>query len=73
MKLLLEYLKPHRRFIALALTIKTVGTLVELFIPYILSYILDDVVPTKRVDHIVLWGCVMIFCAAFGCTALASR
>lgn len=67
MKLLLEYLKPHRRLIALALTIKTVGTLVELFIPYILSYILDDVVPTGRVDRIVLWGGAMILCAAFGC------
>ncbi|MBQ8331413.1 MAG: ABC transporter ATP-binding protein [Clostridia bacterium] len=67
MKLLLEYLKPHRRFIALALTVKTVATVVELFIPYILSYILDDVVPMRRVDRILLWGGMMILCAAIGC------
>lgn len=67
MKLLLKYLKPFRWFIALTLTIKTLATLVELFIPYIMSHILDNVVPTKEVGSIVLWGVCMILCALLGC------
>lgn len=67
MKLLLEYLKPYRWYIALTLTVKVVATLIELVIPYILSYILDDVVPTEQVRSILLWGGVMLLCAALAC------
>lgn len=67
MKLILKYLKPYKWFVFLALTIKTAATLVELFIPYILSHILDKVVPTHSVPMIVLWGGVMILCALAAC------
>ena len=67
MKLLLKYLKPYKWFIAVALTIKTSATLVELFIPYIMSHILDNVVPQKNVQKILLWGICMILCALAGC------
>jgi ATP-binding cassette subfamily B protein len=69
MKLLLEYLKPHKRFITLALIIKTFGTLIELAIPYILSHILDNVVPLGLVRNIVFWGICMVLCAAIGCAS----
>ncbi|MBO5415031.1 MAG: ABC transporter ATP-binding protein [Clostridia bacterium] len=64
MKLLFEVLKPYKWFIFLTLTIKSAATLVELAIPYILSYILDDVVPTKNVRSILLWGVMMVICSA---------
>ena len=67
MKLLLKYLKPYRWYIALTLIIKTSATLVELFIPYIMSHILDNVVPEKDVRAIILWGACMILCALLGC------
>ncbi len=67
MKLLLEYLKPYKWYIALSLVIKTAATLVELFIPYILSHILDNVVPEREVKKIVLWGATMIICAILAC------
>lgn len=67
MKLLLKYLKPYRWVIALTLTIKTAGTLVELVIPYILSHILDAVVPTGSVSGIVWWGAAMLLCAVLAC------
>ena len=63
MKLLLQYLKPYRIFIIITLITKISGTLVELAIPYILSYIIDSVVPTHRVSLVVFWGVMMIFCA----------
>lgn len=67
MKLLLEYLKPYKRYIIIALTIKTLGTLIELAIPYILSHILDNVVPIGLVRNIVFWGICMMLCAGIGC------
>lgn len=67
MKLLLKYLKPYRAYIALALSIKTLATLVELAIPYILSHILDTVVPMGDIKTIIFWGVAMLSCAALGC------
>ena len=79
MKLFLKYLKPYRGYIALALSIKTAATLIELVIPYILSHILDSVVPTGKINHIIMWGVAMIACAVLACVGnitanrLASR
>ena len=67
MKLLLKYLKPFKWYIAIALTIKTSATLIELFIPYIMSHILDNVVPEKEIPSILLWGAAMILCALLAC------
>ncbi|MBQ8849529.1 MAG: ABC transporter ATP-binding protein [Clostridia bacterium] len=67
MKLLIKYLKPYKWYIALALVIKTSGTLIELVIPYIMSHILDDVVPQKELSGIILWGVAMIICALLAC------
>ena len=63
MKLLIKYLYPKRGFIAATFTIKMLSTLVELAIPYILSYILDDVIPLGRIGPILYWGGLMIVCA----------
>ena len=64
MKLLKHYLAPVRRFMTMGLTVKMLSTLVELVIPYILSHIIDTVVPTASVPAILLWGFMMILCAA---------
>ena len=63
MKLLIQYLSPKRGFIAATFILKMLSTLVELAIPYVLSYILDDVIPLGKVVPILLWGGVMILCA----------
>ena len=44
MRTVLAYLKPHRRYMCLSLTIKVLGTMVELALPYILSHIIQDVI-----------------------------
>lgn len=57
---------------SLGLTIKILGTLAELALPYILSTILDDVVPAAvgqgtagdGIRQILLWGGLMVLCAA---------
>lgn len=63
MKMLLRYLRPSYRTMCLGFSVKVVATLLELMLPYILSYILDSVVPLHRVAPILIWGGVMILFA----------
>lgn len=67
MKLIMRYLKPFFGRMFFGLSIKSAGTLVELAIPYILSYILESVVLRERIGLIVLWGLVMVACSIFAC------
>ena len=52
---------------AIGFSIKVFGTVAELFLPYILTHILDNVIGTLRVEKVVFWGFVMIICAALAC------
>lgn len=65
MKLIWKYLRPLRRSLAYGLTIKVIATLFELLLPYILSHILDVVVPQHEVKWILLWGGAMVAAALF--------
>ncbi|MBQ3501708.1 MAG: ABC transporter ATP-binding protein [Oscillospiraceae bacterium] len=67
MKFLLTYLKPFRNRMAVGFSIKVAGTVAELFLPYILTHILDNVIGTLLVEKVVFWGVVMIICAAAAC------
>lgn len=67
MKGVLKYLAPYRKRMTVGLTIKVCATMIELFIPYILSHILKSIVTKESVLSIVLWGGVMIGCAATAC------
>ncbi len=75
MKLMIRYLRPYFLSLTVVLTVKFLGTLVELFLPYILSHILDNVVPLQRAEWIFLWGGIMILCAlgAFGLNVWANQ
>ncbi|MBO5743352.1 MAG: ABC transporter ATP-binding protein [Clostridia bacterium] len=66
MKTLLKYLKPFYSKMTLGFGIKVLGTVIELFIPYILSHILANV-KNFTMNEIVLWGSLMIVCALFSC------
>ena len=54
---------------------KFFGTIVELALPMILSFMIDDVVPTGERRGIFLWGAVMLLCAliAWGGNIAANR
>lgn len=67
MKFLLNYMKGMGWYITFTLTIKVTATMLELFIPYVLGHILDNVVPTRSVRNIITWGIVMIICAILAC------
>ena len=75
MKLMMRYLRPYVLQMSAVLSVKFLATIVELFLPYILSHILDHVVPLQRAELIFLWGGVMILCAlsAFGMNVFANQ
>lgn len=63
MKMLLRYLRPSARSMSFGLSVKVLATLLELMLPYILSHILDVIVPRQSIKLILLWGGAMLLCA----------
>ncbi len=64
MKRLAIYLHPYLGRIGLGFTIKFMGTLLDLMIPWMLSTIIDEVIPTGEFQRVLLWGCMMLLCSA---------
>lgn len=64
MKKILTYVNPYLPYIIFEFFIKFTGTIMDLFLPWFLSYIIDDVVPTKNVHSVYFYGGLMIICAA---------
>lgn len=63
MKPIFGYLKPHLSKMGVGIGFKFVGTVMELMIPWILSYILDYVVPQKNTRLVLFWGLLMMLSA----------
>ena len=63
-----KYIRPYVWYIVITMGIKLLGAVLELFIPYFMEIILDDVVPTGELVPIFLYGGLMLVCAA-GCLA----
>ena len=75
MKRVLAFLRPQAGRTALQVGIKFSSTLLELFLPWILEHIIDDVAPTGDRRQLLLWGGIMLLCAAavFLSAAVANR
>ena len=63
MRWVFTYLKPLRARIAAGTSIKVIGTLAELMIPFLLSYILENVIQSNDVKRIIFFGVLMAACA----------
>ncbi len=63
MKTILYYLKPYRFRMLRGFLVKILGTFADLGLPWVLAYILDDVVPLGRISLVLWWGVVMFFLA----------
>ncbi len=62
MTLFLKYLRPFFKRMAIGTTIKFLGTIMDLFLPWILAYIIDSVIPQRNVSAVFLWGGIMVIC-----------
>ena len=60
MDLLKRYLKPLLKRMLLGLSLKSLAALAALFLPYLLAYIIDTVVPLKDINMIFIFGGLMI-------------
>ena len=67
MRWVFNYLKPLGKRIAVGITIKAIGTVAELMIPFLLTYILNNVIETENSGKIVLFGVIMAFCGVVAC------
>ena len=50
------------------LTIKFVGTMMDLVLPWLLAYMIDSVVPRKDIPTIYFYGAAMVVCSAVAVT-----
>lgn len=62
MKELGKYLKPYVGAMVVGLLIKIAATIVELCLPWILSYMIDYIIPKKDITLIGVFGGLMLVC-----------
>ncbi|MCE5234437.1 MAG: ABC transporter ATP-binding protein [Clostridiaceae bacterium] len=60
MRRIFSYFKPYLARMSVGLTIKFIGTIMDLLLPYVLAYTIDTIVPTKNTHRIVLFGGLMV-------------
>ena len=60
MKVILHYIKPFVPRMCLGMFVKFIGAMMELLLPWILSYLIDDIVPLRSLNLILVWGGAMI-------------
>ncbi|KNZ40754.1 ABC transporter ATP-binding protein [Acetobacterium bakii] len=65
-RIMTEYLRPFYRRMAFGVFFKFTGSIMDLFIPYILAYIIDSVIPLNDKNQIYYWGGMMVICAIIG-------
>lgn len=62
----IDYIKRYSLRILGGTIIKIIGTLMDLLLPYILAFIIDEIVPTKNWHSVIEYGFLMIGCAILG-------
>lgn len=66
MKKILGYLRPYVGRMSFGLIIKFIGTIMDLFIPWILAHIIDYIIPMQDIKLIFAWGGLMVVCSILG-------
>ena len=64
-----RYIRPYGGYILLTMAIKLLAAVMELFVPYLMEIILDDVVPAGGGRLVFVYGGLMLLCAG-GCLLL---
>ncbi len=67
MKWMMSYLAPLKKRMTVGFIIKVTATVAELIIPFLLTYILENVINTENINAILLYGGVMALCAIIAC------
>ena len=67
MRRMISYLAPYKMRMLRGVSIKILGTVSELLIPFLLTYILEHVIVTMEIPRILWYGGVMILCSVAAC------
>ena len=67
-KIAVYYLKPYYLRMLAGFLIKFTGTLMDLFLPWTLAHMIDQVIPGGKKEEIFLWGFFMLICSVLGVT-----
>lgn len=68
MQFILHYLKPYLSRVSGGVVCKFLGTLMDLFLPWLLAYVLDDIVPLGDAGKVYLYGGAMLLCSLLAWT-----
>jgi ATP-binding cassette subfamily B protein len=70
-----NYVTPKMPIMTATFAVKFLGSIAELFLPLLLSYMVDHVAPEKNVTKMFIFGGIMLFCAvvALVCNIIANR
>ncbi len=72
MKMILRLVKPYWHMLVISLSFKSVGALADLFLPWLIAYMIDDEIPKLKSDpnanltSLYLLGAVMVLIAFLG-------
>ena len=58
-----KYIAPKIPIITAVVLVKFIGSIAELFLPFLLSYMVDDIAPQKNVPKMLLFGGIMVICS----------
>lgn len=67
-KVLFYYPRPYYMRMVFGFAIKFIGTIMDLCLPWILAYMIDTVIPRKKISHIYIWGFIMMVCSVLALT-----
>ncbi|WP_217585902.1 ABC transporter ATP-binding protein [Lentibacillus saliphilus] len=65
MKKVFSFLKPYKLFIIVAYTLTVLELVAELLLPFFLGKMINDGVVKENIDHIIMWGSIMIGLSIF--------
>lgn len=75
MRKVFSYLKPYTLRMLWGFLIKVSGTFMDLGLPWVLAYIIDDIIPLGKVSLLLWWGVGMLLLSvgARSCNVIANR
>jgi ATP-binding cassette, subfamily B, multidrug efflux pump len=50
MKVIIRLIKPYWKHLTLSLSFKSIGALADLFLPWVIAYMIDETIPKLRLE-----------------------
>lgn len=67
-RIITYYLKPFYLRMTMGFFLKFIGTMMDLFLPWTLAHMIDQVIPAGKKEEILMWGLFMLLCSILAVT-----